>query len=296
VPLGAFLSGGVDSTAIVIHMAEVMNRPVRTFSVGFGDAMFDERVYARHVAERYGTEHTELMVQAPVRDILARLAWHFDEPFGDSSAVASYAISELTREHVTVVLNGDGADESFAGYDWYKMDRLMQRSEILPLGIRQRFARLMQCMPTPLAKTGPLWMVKRLAEVMALPAARRYCQWFEHFGYAGRKSLYAPSFAESIKDNDADAFFADSFAKTDAEEWLDAVLEADVHLYLADDLLVKMDRATMSHSLEARSPFLDHLFMEFAATLPTSQKAVGDGRCPLPRQDRGAEKPHSAMH
>ena len=115
VPLGAFLSGGVDSSAVVIQMAAAMDRPVRTFSVGFGAEAFDERPFARQVSERYGTDHTELVVEAPVRDILSRLAWHYDEPFGDSSAVPSFAIAELTRQYVTVVLNGDGADESFAG-------------------------------------------------------------------------------------------------------------------------------------------------------------------------------------
>ena len=147
VPLGAFLSGGVDSSAVVIHMAEAMNRPVQTFAVGFGHSTFDERIFARQMAERYGTHHTELMVEAPATDIAARLVWHFDEPFGDSSAVPSYAIAELTRQHVTVVLNGDGADEIFAGYDWYKMDRLIQRGQLVPLEARRWFSDLMQRLP-----------------------------------------------------------------------------------------------------------------------------------------------------
>ena len=144
VPLGAFLSGGVDSTAVVVSMAKAMDRPVRTFSVGFGQSVFDERQYAREVAQRYSTEHTELVVDAPVTDILSRLAWHYDEPFGDSSAVPSYLISQLTRQYVTVALNGDGADETFGGYDWYKMDRWVNRTTVLPLGIRKRFAAVME--------------------------------------------------------------------------------------------------------------------------------------------------------
>jgi asparagine synthetase B (glutamine-hydrolysing) len=115
--------------------------------VGFGHSTFDERIFARQMAERYGTHHTELMVEAPATDIAARLVWHFDEPFGDSSAVPSYAIAELTRQHVTVVLNGDGADEIFAGYDWYKMDRLIQRGQLVPLEARRWFSDLMQRLP-----------------------------------------------------------------------------------------------------------------------------------------------------
>ena len=125
VPLGAFLSGGVDSSAVVAHMAQALDSPVRTFAVGFAEAAFDERPFARMVAERYGTAHTELVVEAPVADILPRLVWHYDEPFGDASAVPSYAIAALTRQHVTVVLNGDGGDENFAGYDRYITDRLV---------------------------------------------------------------------------------------------------------------------------------------------------------------------------
>jgi asparagine synthase (glutamine-hydrolysing) len=272
VPLGAFLSGGVDSTAVVIHMAQLMDRPVRTFSVGFGTKSFDERPFARIVAERYGTEHTELMVESPVADILSRLVWHYDEPFGDSSAVPSYLISELTRQHVTVVLNGDGADESFAGYDWYKMDRLMQRGEVVPLTVRQGFANLMRRLPAHWKKKKALWKLARLAEVMALSPSRRYAQWVEHFGPEARRRLFTDAFVDSLKDSDPDVLFSSAFADSDAEDWLDVVLETDVNLYLADDLLVKMDRAMMAHSLEGRSPFLDHVLMEFAATLPVSLK------------------------
>jgi asparagine synthase (glutamine-hydrolysing) len=198
--------------------------------------------------------------------------WHYDEPFGDSSAVPSYAIAELTRQHVTVVLNGDGADETFAGYDWYKMDRWIQRGEIAPLKWRQWFAKLMKCFPANGNKTGLLWKMARLAELLALSPSRRYAQWTEHSGPELRQQLYTPAFARAVEDSDPDTLFASLFDQSDADEWLDTVLGADVHLYLADDLLVKMDRATMSHSLEARSPFLDHVLMEFVATLPAGFK------------------------
>jgi asparagine synthase (glutamine-hydrolysing) len=275
VPLGAFLSGGVDSSAVVIQMAEAMDRPVRTFSVGFGDASFDERPFARQVAERYATDHTELVVEAPVTDILSRLVWHYDEPFGDCSAVPSYAISQLTRQHVTVVLNGDGADETFGGYDWYKMDRVINRGTMLPLWLRTQLARAMQSLPTKWLQVSPVKKIARLAEVLALPPARRYVQWIEHFGPRARQRLYTATFNEDIegtKESDPDALFASTFHEIDADEWLDTILGADINLYLVDDLLVKMDRATMANSLEARSPFLDHELMEFVASLPVTFK------------------------
>jgi asparagine synthase (glutamine-hydrolysing) len=274
VPLGAFLSGGVDSSAVVIHMAAAMNRPVRTFSVGFGLSDFDERPYARQVAGRYGTDHTELVVEAPVTDILSRLAWHYDEPFGDSSAVPSYLISRLTRQHVTVVLNGDGADETFGGYDWYKMDRWVNRGAVLPLGFRKQFASLMEHVPSAWRRRTPLWQITRLAEVLSLPATRRYPQWVEHFSPQARRETYSGDFLGKVQGNAPDELFASLFSNSQAEDWLDVILDTDVNLYLVDDLLVKMDRATMSHSLEARSPFLDHVLMEFVATLPVSFKQV----------------------
>jgi asparagine synthase (glutamine-hydrolysing) len=272
VPLGAFLSGGVDSSAVVVHMAEAMDRPVRTFSVGFGDAKFDERPYAREVAKRYGTDHTELVVDAPVSEILSKLAWHYDEPFGDSSAVPSYLISQLTRRYVTVVLNGDGADETFGGYEWYKMDRWFNRSAALPLRLRERVASLVQLVPARWRAKPPLWQIYRLAQVMALAPARRYSQWIEHFSPEAREEIYTPDFRNRVDRNMPDQLFAALFSRSHAADWLDVILDADVNLYLADDLLVKMDRATMSHSLEGRSPFLDHVLMEFVASLPVSFK------------------------
>ena len=176
VPLGAFLSGGVDSSAVVASMAQQSDRPVKTFSVGFEDAAFDERLFARMVAERYGTEHTELVVKAPVADVLPRLVWHYDEPFGDASAIPSYAISELTRQHVTVVLNGDGGDESFAGYDWYIIARRIQRGDLIPLCLRQWLSARLQCLPRRWRQHQPLRKLTRLAAVMAKEPAGRHAR------------------------------------------------------------------------------------------------------------------------
>jgi asparagine synthase (glutamine-hydrolysing) len=275
VPLGAFLSGGVDSSAVVAYMAQQSDRPVKTFSVGFEDAAFDERPFARMVAERYGTQHTELVVKAPVADVLPRLIWHYDEPFGDASAIPSYAISEITRQHVTVVLNGDGGDENFAGYDWYIMARRLRRVDLIPLWLRQRLAAGLQRMPQHWQQSQPFRKLSRLAAVMAKEPARRHAQWPRSFAPEDRWDLYTNEHRVALGGSDPERLFVDAFARTNAQDCTDAALNADVNLYLTDDLLVKMDRATMAHGLEARSPFLDHKLMEFIATLPTEFKLQG---------------------
>jgi len=275
VPLGAFLSGGIDSSAVVAYMAQAMGSPVRTFSVGFEDAAFDERPFARLVAERYGTDHTELVVKARAVDILPRLIWHYDEPFGDSSAVPSYAIAEITRQHVTVVLNGDGGDENFAGYDRYVVNARAHRGDIVPLRIRRQVAAVLRLLPAGWRRHQPLLKIATVAEAMAQIPERRYARWIAHFALEERQSLYTKEFQEMVVKSDPEALFVNAFRQSDAEDWIDATLDADIQLYLTDDLLVKMDRATMAHSLEARSPFLDHVLMEFVASLPSSLKLTG---------------------
>jgi len=275
VPLGAFLSGGVDSSAVVAHMAVAMERPVRTFSVGFEEASLDERPFARMIADRYATDHTELVVKPSVVDILPRLVWHYDEPFGDSSAVPSYAIAELTRRHVTVVLNGDGGDENFAGYHRYVANRRAHRGDVIPLGLRRRAAALIGRLPASIRQRQPWRKLASVSEAMAQIPERRYARWISHLSPSERKELYSASFAEAVEGSDPEQLFVEAFALSDAKDWTDATLETDVSLYLADDLLVKMDRATMAHSLEARSPFLDHVLMEFVATLPATFKLAG---------------------
>jgi asparagine synthase (glutamine-hydrolysing) len=275
VPLGAFLSGGVDSSAVVAHMAQALDRPVRTFSVGFEEAGFDERPFARMLADRYATDHTELVVRPSVVDILPRLVWHYDEPFGDSSAVPSYAIAELTRRQVTVVLNGDGGDESFAGYDRYVVNRRARRADVIPIGLRRSVAALIGRLPVSSRQRQPWRKLASVARAMAEIPERRYARWIGHLSTSEREDLYTASFREAVEGSDPEQLFVEAFARSDAEDWTDATLDTDVSLYLADDLLVKMDRATMAHSLEGRSPLLDHVLMEFAASLPPTFKLAG---------------------
>ena len=275
VPLGAFLSGGVDSSAVVAYMANAMDQPVRTFCVGFKEEAFDERPFARMVAKHYGTEHTELIVKAPVTDILPRLVWHYDGPLGDASAVPSYAIAALTRQYATVVLNGDGGDENFAGYDRYITDRLVRHGDCLPLSLRRTLAAGFQGLPESWRKRQPIRKLARIAALMAQTPERRYARWGGHFTPDERQCLYTDSFRETTTQADPEGLFVEIMGQSDADDCTDAALDADVNLYLADDLLVKMDRATMAHSLETRSPFLDHVFMEWVARLAPSLKLSG---------------------
>jgi asparagine synthase (glutamine-hydrolysing) len=275
VPLGVFLSGGVDSSAVVAAMTQEMGHPVQTFSVGFEDASFDERPFARQVAERYRTTHTELVVKAPVTDILPQLVWHYDEPFGDASAVPSYAIAALTSQHVTVVLNGDGGDENFAGYEWYVKDLFVRRGEILPLWLRRWMASWGQRVSSARKQPRLVQKITQLAQLLALSPARRYAYWMEHFSPEARQRLYMPAFGAAVIGSNPEGLFAEVFEQGDTEEWVDTMLDADVNLFLPEDLLVKVDRATMAHSLEARSPFLDHVLMEFVASLPSHLKLAG---------------------
>lgn len=275
VPIGAFLSGGVDSSAVVAAMAKAMNRPVRTFSVGFADAAFDERPFARLVAERFRTDHTDLVVNAPVADILPNIAWAYDEPFGDSSSVPSYAIAQVTRQHVTVVLNGDGGDENFAGYDRYVLNHLAHYGDLLPSGLRRNMADLTHLLPRSWRRWSPMKKLNRMVEMMAQTPERRFARWSEHFQPYERQALYTDDFLAILEGHDPEQLFIDRFQQSDAADWTDASLDVDISLYLPDDLLVKMDRATMAHSLEARSPFLDHELMEFVASLPLKMKLFG---------------------
>ncbi len=275
VPLGAFLSGGIDSSAVVAYMVQEAAGTVQTFCAGFNDTAFDERTYAKMMANQYGTKHTELLVHAPVSDILPKLIWHYDEPFGDSSSVPSYAIAELTRQHVTVVLNGDGGDEIFAGYDWYLSDRRIRIADKCPLIIRQLVNRIFQSFPPSWRRTHLLRKLTRLAAAMVQDPARRYARWGAHFSLDERQQLYTDDFCMKVASSDPEGLFVELFNNSTTDNCTDWALEADVSLYLVDDLLVKIDRATMAHSLEARSPFLDHSLMEFVASLPANFKLVG---------------------
>jgi asparagine synthase (glutamine-hydrolysing) len=274
VPLGAFLSGGVDSSAVVALMSEAGGGPVRTFSIGFTEEEFDELPYARQVAERFGTRHTEWVVEPRALEILPRLVWHFDEPFADPSAIPTWHVSRLAREQVTVALNGDGGDEAFAGYGRYLAnDRTWRLEQSAPRRAYRRARALAGAIRRAARRrTLPRGLRRALGRVSPeMENALRLC----HFSPEEKEALYSPAFAAAVGGIDSFALLFAAAAASGAADFLDRTLAADVALYLPDDLLVKVDVASMAHALEARSPFLDHELMEFAARLPVDLKIRG---------------------
>ncbi len=276
VPLGAFLSGGLDSSATVAVMSRLTNRPVKTFSIGFDVPEYNETNYAALVAKTFQTEHTEFIVRPDALSILPKLVWHYNEPFADSSAIPTYYVSKLTREHVTVALNGDGGDESFAGYERYIADKLAGYYEKLPVFFREKIIRTsLSLLPHQEDRRRLLRRLKRFVNGIADKAERRYVRWVCAFDNEMKKELYTPAFGEKTAPVDSVDLVVNWYAQADAEDFLDKTLYVDVMSYLPDDLLVKVDIASMANSLEARSPFLDHRLMEFAASLPPKLKLKG---------------------
>ncbi len=277
VPLGAFLSGGIDSSAVVALMSRAASGPVKTFSIGFEEPEYDELRYARLVAERFGTEHHEFVVRPDAAAILPKLAWHYDEPFGDSSAVPTYYVAQMTRQYVTVALNGDAGDESFGGYDRYLANQLAASFDRWPgsAAARRMIREGLRWWQPAGKRTSVLSRARRFLEGVIEAPERRYARWFCHFHGDRRRELLTPDFRAAAGGGDELAVMLDLYRGTDAPDFGDATLGVDAALYLPDDLLVKVDIASMAHALEARSPFLDHEFMEFAATIPFDLKVRG---------------------
>lgn len=276
VPLGAFLSGGIDSSAVVAMMARHSSTPVRTFSIGFDDASYDELQYARQVAERFGARHQEFTVKPSAIDVLPQLVRQYDEPFADASAIPTWYVSQLAREHVTVVLNGDGGDESFAGYDRYAANAYAERLRFLtPVLGSAAFRAVMDRLPHGATSASMRWRLKRFIAQLGRSPVARNAAWLAQFAPDLKAQMYAPTFRSRAGFNDAEELLYDKFRDSDAPDFLSAVLDADVQTYLPDTLCTKVDIATMTHALEARSPFLDHTLMEFAARVPMRLKLQG---------------------
>lgn len=276
VPLGAFLSGGVDSSAVVALMSEESSEPVKTFSIGFEEQDFSELEHARRVAKHVGAEHHEFVVRPEALEVLPMLVDHYGEPYADSSAIPTYYVARETRRHVTVALNGDGGDECFAGYERYAAMRLAEQYRRLPSVVRgQIVERAVSLLPASELTRNRLKSLKRFVGVASLPPVERYLHWMSVFGEAAKRELYTKEFAREQEGREARSWIAPWFAQANGAGAVEAALLADTMTYLPNDLLVKVDIATMAVSLEARSPFLDHHVMEFAASLPESLKLRG---------------------
>ncbi len=279
VPLGAFLSGGVDSSAIVAYMAESTSKPVKTFTIGFEDQSFDETPIARRVAKLFDTEHHEFIVTPSVLTLLPEIVWAYGEPYADSSALPTYYVSKITREHVTVALNGDGGDEMFAGYERYVAAGLSDYYARLPRWLRTCvFTEIAKRLPEPSSRKNILRRFKRFVMAQNLEPNRRYATWLTMMDNPTKQNLYSAEFTDRLGKCDSLQLFDETYGTAKAIDALDRILSSDVRTYLPDDLLVKVDIASMVHSLEARSPFLDHHLAEFVAKLPSNFKLRGRDR------------------
>jgi asparagine synthase (glutamine-hydrolysing) len=271
VPLGAFLSGGVDSSIVVGLMAEASDRPVRTFSIGFEEPEFDELEHARAVARHFGTDHHEVVVRPDGVQILDRLVEHFDEPFADSSAIPTWYVSEVASRHVTVVLSGDGGDELFGGYDRYLPHPRVARFDRLPIpGLRHAAGALWPMLPHGVRGKNFLRHVSR-------PADARYLDSITFFQSDERRALYTPDVQTAINSDHADAQFLSRLRRFAALPPHSRMMRLDFETYLPEDVLTKVDRMSMAHSIESRVPLLDNQVIEFAAALPSPLK-IANGR------------------
>ncbi|HEV8479161.1 MAG TPA: asparagine synthase (glutamine-hydrolyzing) [Candidatus Eisenbacteria bacterium] len=276
VPVGAFLSGGIDSSVIVATMARLSDEPVHTFSIGFQEKSYDELPSARILSKLYGTRHTEYCVRPDVRDLLPALVKSYDEPYADASAIPTFVLSKLARREVKVVLTGDAGDENFAGYDRYLANEFARRLGRMAAVLGSRVMKLLvQNVPHGAGQRDFRWRLKRFVDQVAKSPRARNAGWIFQFDRAAKAELYTPEFAEQVLSLDSEQFVFDRYRESEAEDFLDEALYADVTTYLPDCLLVKADIATMAHGLEARSPFLDHPLMEFAARLPADLKIRG---------------------
>jgi asparagine synthase (glutamine-hydrolysing) len=276
VPLGAFLSGGVDSSVVVALMQQQAAAPVKTFTVGFPEREYDETEFARRVAAHLGTEHHELRVEPDIIDLLPKLAWQFDEPFGDSSAVPTYYLAQQTRGHVTVALSGDGGDELFAGYDRYRAMRLAAAIDRLPWRLRAVVAnKLWQRLPAPGRQKSLRLRMKRLAAALAAPQSRRYPELISIFNESRRAALYSDEFLSRLPNQDPADFVVAAMARASKRDVATAASLADLITYLPCDLCHKVDMATMAVGLECRQPMLDHRVVELAVAMPMRMKLHG---------------------
>ena len=285
VPLGAFLSGGIDSATIVALMAQESTRPVKTFSIGFEEEAFNEMPYARLLAERYGTEHHELIVKPNAAEVLPLLVKHYNEPFADSSALPTYYVSKMTRQYVTVALSGDGGDESFAGYDNYAAILGWNKWDIWPHWLRIMIAeggrRFLNSFPDD---NNAARLRRGLAMFGASNVKVRRLQFGTTLKPEEKRLAYTPLLIDLISEPPVPEDPLAAYPWEDGMDALDWLMRHDQNFYLPDCLMVKTDIASMANSLEVRCPFLDHELVEFAATIPSPLKRdVTGGKIVLKR-------------
>lgn len=273
VPLGAFLSGGIDSTIIVGLMQDLSDNQTNTFSIGFPVAEFDETSFAREAAEHLGTRHHEKIVHPDALEILPKLIWHYDEPFSDSSAIPTMHLSEMTRQHVTVSLSGDGGDELFCGYPRYRAVELAEKTDRLPRFLKQLLGlQLWQKIPGPTNQRSIIRRGKRFLSALSKSREERYLNWLSIFNDDIRADFWTGEFAQSLSGHEAKNLVLNAYRACPSRDFITQTTCVDVQTYLPCDILTKVDIASMAFSLECRSPFLDHSVAELAAQMPIELK------------------------
>jgi asparagine synthase (glutamine-hydrolysing) len=276
VPLGAFLSGGIDSSTVVALMSQLASSPVKTFSIGFREPKYDETQYARVIARKFNTDHHEFTVEPDATAVLEKLVWHYDEPYADSSALPTYYLSKMTRDYVTVALNGDAGDENFGGYRRYLLLLLTQYLSTMPAPVRSIVGSAARVGDRLFGAASPVaTKLRKLATALATDPRRSYAGMMTHFDVSSRRSLYSGDFVRNVSGDAAEQLVLGLYDNSDADHIVDATLNVDLDLYLPNDLLVKVDIASMAVGLEARSPMVDHEFVEFIARLPARFKISG---------------------
>jgi asparagine synthase (glutamine-hydrolysing) len=274
VPLGAFLSGGIDSSLIVAMMSQLSDQPVKTFSIGFAEKAFSELPYARTVAEHFGTDHHEFVVEPETMDLFDDLVLAYEEPFADPASLPTYYVSKLARDHVTVALNGDGGDENFSGYPWYPIHQFALKYQRVPRALRAAAAGGAGAMARVLHTT----FFDRAARFAQSGLQNPYAQYFQYtcfFTDEQKQQWFTPQFMQHQTGPNGSALVESWFKDALADNDMDRAWHVDIQHYLPDALLVKVDIASMMVSLEGRSPFLDHPLMELAAQLPPHLKQHG---------------------
>ena len=293
VPVGIWLSGGIDSSALLLYAQKISTRPLRTFSIRFHGRSFDETSYIREVVDRYGTEHDELDLNpnsVGLSDAIEAMAHHADEPVADAGAVPIWFLSQLTRKSVKVALSGEGADELFGGYITYRADFLASRARRVPKLLRRSLLRLLRHWPVSDDKISFEYKMKRFLEGSLLPADEAHIYWNGSFAYAQQKGLLVNAGGDTHR-----RLFETDLPCLKSEGYLRRYLAFDQRYYLVDDLLQKVDRMSMAHSIEVRPPYLDHRIIEFAATLPDELRIRGRTQKVILRRLMKGKLPESVL-
>ena len=273
VPLGAFLSGGIDSSSVVGFMSKFSTEPVQTFSIGFEDDSYNELHYAQAVADHFHTDHHDQVLKSDLSSLAEKLINHLDEPFADTSIFPTYLVSQLASQSVKVVLSGDGGDELFAGYDTYIAEQLSRYYQWLPVSLRRKtFPAIANWLPPQNAKKGFINKTKRVIEGGALNPSLRHARWMIFINNAEKDKLYQPDMKAALNDYTTELVFEDYFERASQFNSLAQQQYVDMKTYLVDDILTKVDRMSMAASLEVRVPLLDHRLVEFALNLPPHLK------------------------